>query len=525
MRGMTIGLLVALTFTGAESVSADDVSGARDLTIASPLAAFNPGPPLWLPPPMRPKTTTTTDDIEQVIDQCVGDAMALANTPGASVAVIVDGDLVYEQGYGVKRRGGTAAVNAQTRFRIGSVTKMFTAAGLMQQVEAGTVFLDDPVTKYVPEVDFLGHWPAEVMTVKQLLTHATGIPDLYFHPNGPTGPDALSNWATSLDHVGLHAPPGVIYNYSNPNFNLAGLVIERASGMEYRSYMESRVFAPAGLSKTTFDGDTVAAGNATHGHTDDDTGNEITYAADEYDNGEFGPAGYAFSTAGDLVKWARLLSDGGGAVLSSESARAMQAIQQDTDTLPGFGYGYGIFVEPYYDLTVRQHGGNIWGWGSFLLWHPERRFAVAVLANTFQSLPDAAYCIAQHVLEPDTSVVIEPLPGDLDRWSVFEGMYDATVGTGWEASPYPVMGEVDIQSDEQLLLYLWDPQGHWSAFWFLDHIAHDLFYVDVNLDGSYDFDVSFITSPGPPEQPRWLRMRPIVGYPQLVPRNGDRLVP
>ena len=89
---------------------------------------------------MHPKTTVSTADLEQVVDQCVGDAMTAANTPGASVAVIVDGELVYEQGYGVKRRGGSSPVNADTQFRIGSVTKMFTAAAVMQQVEAGTVF-------------------------------------------------------------------------------------------------------------------------------------------------------------------------------------------------------------------------------------------------------------------------------------------------------------------------------------------------------------------------------------------------
>lgn len=524
MKVLMTAWLVGLMVVAAGAADAAEFSKESALEAGPPIAAFHPGPPLWQPPERRPKVATA-DSFEDVVDQCVTEAMAALDTPGASVAVIVDGDLVYQQGYGVKQRGGSAAVGAQTRFRIGSVTKMFTAAGLMQQVEAGTVFLDDPVTKYVPELDFLGHWPAEAMTVKHLLTHATGIPDLYFHRNGPTGPDALSDWAASLDYVGLHAPPGAFYNYSNPNFNLAGLVIERASGMEYRSYMESRVFAPAGLSNTTFDGSAVASGNASFGHVDDGMGGEIIYAPDDYDNGEFGPAGYAFSTAGDLVKWALLLSAGGGAALSSESATAMQAIQQDLDTLPGFGYGYGIFVEPFYDLTIRQHGGNIWGWGSFLLWHPERRFAVAVLANTFQSLPDAAYCIARHVLEPDASVVIDTPPGNLDRWSLFEGIYDASVGTGWAASPYPVMGEVDIQSEDQLLLYLWDPQGHWSAFWFLDHIALDLFYVDVDMNGSYDLDVSFITSPGPPEQPKWLRMRPIVASPQLVPRSGRRLVP
>ena len=452
--------------------------------------------------------------------------MAEIGTPGASAAVIVDGGLVYEHGYGVKRRGGSAAVNAQTQFRIGSITKMLTAAAVMQQVEAGTVFLDDRLRTFVPEADFRGHWPTEEITIHRLLTHATGIPDLPFNASGLTGPDVLSDWAADLSEVGLHAPPGVFWNYSNPNFSLAGLVVERASGEGYRSYMDRHVFGPAGMSSTTFDpASVVARGNASSGHFDDGSGTEIVYPPDDYDNDAYAPAGYAFSTAGDIARWALLLSDGGGEVLSPASARTMQRAQQSLDTLPGFGYGYGIFVEPFYDLEIRQHGGNIWGWGAFVLWHPERRFAVAVLANTFQSLSGAAYCIADHVLEPDHSVTQEPPPADPARFRLFEGYYDATVGSTFSLNPYPVMAEVFSGGDDRLSVHFWDPAGGWAALWDLDHVAGDLFYVDVDYDGVGDFDVTFLTSPEAPVHTRWLRMRPIVGHPQTPPREGRRLAP
>ncbi len=484
--------------------------------------AFVPGPPLWLPPDRRPAPIKSTN-LEDVVDQCVTAAMTAADTPGASVAVIIDGALAYEHGYGVKRRGGAAAVNAQTRFRIGSVTKMLTAAAVMQQVEAGTVFLDDRVTRHIPEIEFLGQWPAEVMTVEHLLTHATGIPDLNFNQSGATGPEALSDWALSLDEVGLHAPPGAFWNYSNPNFNLAGLVVERASGMDYRSYMETRVFGPAGMSRTTFDPAAVVAdGNFSYGHVAAESGGETIYAPDDYDNGAYAPAGYAFSTAGDLARWALLLSDGGGEVLSTGSARAIQTIRRDMGTIPGNGYGYGVFIEPFYDLTIRQHGGNIWGWGTFLLWHPERRFAVAVLANTFSSLPGAAYCIADAVLEPDHSVNPQ-YPIDPARLGIFEGTYDVSLRASISPNPYPVSGEVWMESGGRLLLHLWDPNSAWSEIWILDHAALDVFVVDIEGDGIYDLDLSFLTSAGTPERVRWMRMRPAVGNLQVAPRRraGD----
>ena len=522
LTSVVLAILVVCSLGWLEAADAQRVDSVRAPSASSiPV----PGPPLWRPPAERPRVKVATTDFEELVDLCVTDQMGAVDTPGASVAVIVDGELVYEQGYGVTQRGGTDEVDADTQFRIGSVTKMLTAAAVLQQVEAGTVFLDDRLSRYVPELDLIGHWPSEAITIQHLLTHSSGIPDLNFGPNGLTGSTALADWVESLRWVGLHAPPGSFYNYSNPNFNLAGLVVERASGMEYRSYMENHVFGPAGLADTTFDPAAVAArGNASHGHTPDGEGGETIYAPDDYDNGAFAPAGYAYSTAGDLVRWALLLGDGGGAVLSESSALAMQSIQQSLETLPGLGYGYGVFIEPYFDLTVRQHGGNIWGWGAFLLWHPEQRFAVAVLANTFQSLPGAAYCVANEVLDPDFEVTIEPPPPDPERWrQLFQRTLDGSVTTSWaQSSPYPIMGEASEIDDERMLLHLWDPASFWSALWFLDYVYGDLFYVDVDNDGSYDLDVTFLTSTGPPEQLRWMRMRPVVGYPQEDPRSSER---
>lgn len=525
MKSLGLGLAVMVVcwagWVGAAEVPTVSTKGNPSMF------SFNPGPPLWRLPQERPRATVKSTNLEDTIDQCVTNQMTALDVPGASVAVIVDGEVVYENGYGVKRRGGSDAVDAETQFRIGSVTKMFTAAAVMQQVEAGTVFLDDRLSRFVPEFELVTHWPDDTITVERLLTHATGIPDIAFNPDGATGPNALSDWAASQRRLGLHAPPGTFYNYSNPNFNLAGLVVERASGVSYRQYMENRVFAAAGLTNTTFDpAAVVARGNASDGHWDDGV-EETIYTPDGYDNGAYAPAGYAFSTAGDLVRWALLLSDGGGDVLEEASARAMQLPQQNLQTFPGNSYGYGVFVEPFYNLTVRQHGGNIWGWGTFLLWHPERRVAVAVLANTFQSIPGAAYCIAEAVLEPDFRFVVDPAPPDLERWQrLFERRFDSSLGVSTAVgNPYPVMGEVSPYNESQMLLTLWDTEGIWNELWILDHFASDVFYVDVDYDGTYDLDLSFITNDGPPEQTRWMRMRPVVGHPQMEPRQGNRADP
>jgi len=464
-----------------------------------------PGPLVTRHPTSIVKAHAPAANIEDAIDLCVTQNMDILGTPGASVSVVLEGAVIYQQGYGVKHRTNGGDVDANTIFRIGSVTKQLTAAAVMQQVEAGTVFLDDPVTRYIPELEIDGLIPADRITVHHLLSHTSGYPDIGFNPAGPTGDEALSDWAADQADIILHAPPGVFYNYSNPNFNLAGLVVERASGTSYRDYMHGQVFGPAGMTRTTFDPSVVMAdGNYTYGHYDLGSGIERIYPPDDYDNWVYGPAGYAFSTAGDLTNWALTLIDGGGAVLSPTSAEMMQTPYMSLELLPGQSYGYGIFIEPFEELTIWQHGGNIWGWGTFMIWEPERRFAVAVLANTFQSLAGAAYCITDAVLEPAPGPPIDD-PSDPSTWDRFEGAYDLPYQEG-----LLLRGEVVLLDEEELALLIWYPDNPFSEIFELSHVGFDIFLADFDGDDVPESDVKFIER-GRPAQASFLRARIIAG--------------
>lgn len=479
-----------------------------------------PGPLPALVPRALLKAHQGALTLDDAIDQCVTQSMAAADTPGAAVALALDGALILERGYGVKRRQAGAPVDADTRFRIGSITKQLTAAAVLQQVELGSVVLDDPVTEYVPELELAGWWPADRITVRHLLTHSSAYPDLPFDPVGATDDGALAEWAAHQQDVTLHAPPGVFWNYSNPNFNLAGLVAERASGQPYRQYMTQHVFAPAGMTQTTFDpGTVIADGNYSYGHFTSPGGLETVYAPDDYDNAVYAPAGYAFSTAGDLVRWALTLMDGGGAVLAPASADLMQSPQRDLELIPGYSYGYGVFIEPFGDLTLRQHGGNIWGWGAYLAWEQEHRFAVAVLANTFDSLPGAAYCIADFLL-PQSSIPDPPDPTDPSTWHRLEGIWDFTTSTS-----YPLEGEITVEGDGELSLFLWDAHSGWTASFTLEHVGYGIFLTDLDEDGTLDSDFEFIER-GSPGRVGWLRNRSVVGSPRRTPRPaGGSLTP
>jgi CubicO group peptidase (beta-lactamase class C family) len=449
------------------------------------------------------------------IDLCVESNMYEVDAPGAAVAVVLDGDTIYKRGYGVKFRGGSDAVDADTIFRIGSVTKQMTAAAVMQQVELGTVDLDDPVTDYIPGFDVGGRWPADRITVWHTLTHSSGFPD-FINLMGGVGDGALTRWANLQSTIGLQAPPGSYWNYSNPNFMLAGLVAERASGVPYRDLFKQNLWEPAGMHHTTFDPQEVLDGdNFALGHSRDPrTGNEFTVGPRQSDYWAVGPAGTAFSNVGDLARWALLLMDGGAPILSQSSTAAMQHPHQSLHLTPDRFYGYGIFIEDYRGLDVRQHGGNITGFGTYLLWVPERRFVVALLTNVDQSLYEAAYCIVNRVLSPPSTPAPD-MTTDPATWKRYEGDYLTTEfdGTQYEGTVYLSDGQLFMRGDK--------PDSPGEEVTARLHQAYlDTFLFDGNGDGTPNVDVTFCEQRGNPGFTMWLRNRYAVSEKKLGPHSG-----
>jgi len=411
-------------------------------------------------------------------------------------------------------------VDPDTIFRIGSVTKQMTAAAVMQQVELGRVDLDAPVTDYIPEFVVGGRWPADRITVWHTLTHTTGFPDrvndwVLGSENG-----ALSIWAQGQSGMEMYAPPGSFWNYSNPNFMIAGLVAERASGTPYRDLLKNSLWEPAGMHSTTFNpSEVIASGNYSDGHHYDATESRwYVVGPDTFDSWAGGPAVFAFSNVGDLVRWALLLMDGGGPVLSSRSAAAMQHPHQWTHFTPDRFYGFGIMIEEYEGLDVRQHGGSFTGYGTYVLWVPERRFAVALLTNVTWALSEAAYCIVDEVLEPDP---VEPpdLSTDPSTWKSFVGDYVITdeMGTTTEATIY-------LEGD-RLMGWFTDPAVPGSGFTSeLDQEYLDTFHYDSDGDGRIDRDVTFCSTRGNPGSVKWMRNRRAVGERKNMPRTVERVV-
>jgi len=519
--GRVVGFTVFLAWTAA-TAGAEDLAPKTfdppDLSAAEFVRSLGPGPI----PPQRSssgaaqhgKRTKTT---AEAIDRCVQADMARLGAPGAAVAVMLDGEILRATGYGVRGRGTTEAVDSRTVFRIGSVTKMMTAAVLMQQVELGRVDLDAPITDYLPEFKVGGRWPAELIKVHHALTQATGFPDT-INRFLEVGDTALSRWAAAQATMELYAPPGSFWNYSNPNFMLAGLVAERAARVPYRDLYKESLWEPAGMHSTTFDPvEVVARGNYAVGYYHDtETNRDYDVEPGDNDIWAAGPAGMAFSTVEDLVRWALLLMDGGGPVLSPWSAATMQDPHQWTHFTPDLYYGYGVMNEVYNGLDVRQHGGNVAGFGTYLLWVPDRRFAVALLTNVTPSLSEAAYCIVDEVLEPDP--IDQPdLTTDPSTWGRYVGEYVVTETDGTSAPATVFM------DGTRLMASIEDPSAPGVTYTTeLVQVYQDTFLFDSDGDGSVETDITFCEREGNPGFTMWMRNRQAVGERQLTPRSGRR---
>jgi CubicO group peptidase (beta-lactamase class C family) len=260
------------------------------------------------------------------LDRVIAERMDASGVPGFCVAVLAGDRVVHARGYGEADPSGRA-VTADTPFVTGSSGKAFTALALMQLVDAGKVDLDAPVRRYVPELQTGDREEADRITVRQVAQHTSGF------QTGAGGPLlASAEDGTALEAVAevrdeqLASQPGQSFHYSNINYVLAGLVIERASGEPFADYMRRHVFAPLGMRRTfTSLAEARPAGVA--------TGARYWFGLTRWHGPTFRAgvqaAGYYVSTANDMARFLRLfLADGivdGRRIVSTRGLRTLLA--------------------------------------------------------------------------------------------------------------------------------------------------------------------------------------------------------
>ena len=291
-------------------------------------------------------------------------------------ALVVSGDAVLlDKGYGMASLEWGIPNTPETKFRLGSLTKQFTATLVLLLQQDGKLNIADPVSKYLPDAPKA--W--EKITVAELLGHTSGIPNF-------TNDKAFGMWSQSPRTVAeelaffsdkpLDFEPGSKFDYSNSNFEVLGAVIEKVSGKKYGDLLRERIFDPLGMKDTGLDADDLVLPKRAEGYMPGKDG--LVVARSESMSVPWA-AGSIYSTTGDLLKWEHGLF--GGKVLSADSLKLM--------TTAGKGnYGLGVGVEDMDGLKVVDHGGGIEGFNTFLSYVPERKIAVVVLSNVNGGAPD-----------------------------------------------------------------------------------------------------------------------------------------
>lgn len=294
--------------------------------------------------------------------------------PGMAVAVSVDGKLVWSEGFGYKYLGTKTPVTSKTRFRIGSISKSLTSAGLALLVERGLVDLDAPIQTYVPDFPVKG----APITTRQLGGHLSGI--RYYRGNETMLNKPFANVRAGLkifENDPLDAPPGTKYVYSTYGWTLISAAMEGATGQDFLAYMDDAVIRPLGLMHTGADFKGVNDPDRAYFYRGD--GPAHFAIAPTVDSSYKWAGGGYLSTPEDLVRFGSALLQPG--FLQAKSLTLLFTSQKTADGKPtGYGFGWVIDKDRRGHPIYYHRGGSIGG-TSVLLLHPSTKTVVAMACN------------------------------------------------------------------------------------------------------------------------------------------------
>jgi CubicO group peptidase (beta-lactamase class C family) len=323
------------------------------------------------------------------VDAIANQVLQSTGVPSVSVAVIRHGRLAYANAYGSAKLEPRAAATPDMRYAIGSISKQFTATAILLLQQDGKLSLDDPVSRFIP-----GLTRGDEVTVRQLLSHTSGYQDFwpqdYVMPmmlNSVTPQSIADRWAKQP----LDFDPGARWQYSNTNYTLAGMVVEKAAGMPFFQFVRSRILQPVGLnSASDFDASPRAV-NAT-GYLRYGLG--PLRPAPDVGPGWMWGAGMLAMTASDLAKWDISLIR--RSLLRPESYRALEN-DVHLNNGAGTGYGLGVDVAMQNGRFTIEHSGEVSGFTAENIVFPEDSVAIVVLTN--QDAAPASSAIAQQIAQ------------------------------------------------------------------------------------------------------------------------------
>ena len=307
------------------------------------------------------------------MDSLVTAEIARRGLVGISLGIVRDGQVVFLRGYGTADRATSAPVDTLTRFAIGSITKQFTCAIVLQLASEGRLSIDDPVSKWYPELT-----RAADITLRDLMGMVSGYTDYYpldyldRRMLRPIAPDSLIRW---YGRMPLDFEPRSRYSYSNTGYIMLGRIVERVTGRPFERVLRERILQPLGLRQTRFD--------PPRRERSDAQGYQAFALADmepavPEGRGWVGAAGAIWTTPADLLKWDIALME--GRVVGGEWLLQMTTERQLTGGA-GTGYGFGLGIGRALGDTTWAHSGGVSGFISQNIMIPRTRSAIVVLSN------------------------------------------------------------------------------------------------------------------------------------------------
>lgn len=327
-------------------------------------------------------------------------ARLAAQAPGAQVLVERDGKVILDGNFGYADLENRVPVTADSVFAIGSISKQFGAAAVLQLVEAGKLRLDDPLAKFMPDFP-----RADRITIRNLLQHTSGIVDFEYSGTWPKtmGVERTTDEviATFRDLPPLFSP-GMQWSYSSSNYVLLGKLLEQLTGEPLAKLMKERVFDRAGLAHTRFCDSYKLIPNRARGYERQPDGWQ---PAPWSHLAQFGLAGGICSTAHDLLAWQHALE--GGKVISAASYREMATPGTLADGMP-IHYGLGLSELRLGNHRRVMHTGGVSGFGAMLEHFPEDKLRIVVLANNRDASIERGLVAALLHIPPARAVPIAP---------------------------------------------------------------------------------------------------------------------
>jgi CubicO group peptidase (beta-lactamase class C family) len=332
-----------------------------------------------------PRAVVSFTDIDYFIQHFIEEE----GIPGLAVVIAHEEQIVYEKGFGVTSLNNPSPVSPRTVFDLASVSKSFTALGVLLLRDEGLIDLDSSLSLYLPDFHLDDRQLSDRITVRHLLNQTSGLPAVSTEPLAfYEGEDAMEMMVAGLGDIKLHQDPGRTFEYANLNYALLGALIEEVTGLTFEDYMQQRVFTPLGLNNTTVYPEEAASRERADGHQLL-FGQVITKNTPVYRSAA--PAGWIMSSAEDMGQWLLLHLNSGR--LDGEQVVPNREIQQSHEAgimfdLSGqiVGYGMGWFsVITGDNLAVVWHGGDTLNFGADMLLFPEEKLGVSVLINSQNS--------------------------------------------------------------------------------------------------------------------------------------------